>query len=389
MTYLVESNYQAYIFHLVYPLSWPYLTCALLLTLITITVEKGLSVVIALFVMLFSAIIWASFHSALSAGLNCLLNSPPQTYAFTSLPLQSSLYSSLLKKLCFATKKPLSFFSNLPRVYVFASLLIRSSINLTGILKRITLSRVISTTVTIVLVASLRYLYFGGLIANPLDLTESIYWAWCGGMFKLILEGVLSEHFIKMGASRGDITIDDMLKKLIKPIKAGYTTLAMENKDEHNPSAEGSSIHNDSASTNDALMHKKKLLSDMVKRGEISKETYVDRKYALTHVALEEVANRAAANKLDAVTRMMLSLEQIRMVERYSPTAPERQILLSHFLTNYPDSRDWTHSAEDILNASKSASSTQIDNTSKDEKKRELIEEMSGKSEEPESELPK
>lgn len=53
------------------------------------------------------------------------------------------------------------------------------------------------------------------------------------------------------------------------------------------------------------------------------------------------------------------------MVERYSPTAPERQALLSHFEKNFP-SRDCPASAEDLLNTSQNTSSTQIDNTSKD-----------------------
>lgn len=81
------------------------------------------------------------------------------------------MYSFLVKNLL---EKPLSFFSNLPIAHVFASLLVRSSINLTSILKKIALSRIISTTITIVLIATLRYLYFGSLMANPLNLIESI-----------------------------------------------------------------------------------------------------------------------------------------------------------------------------------------------------------------------
>lgn len=81
---------------------------------------------------------------------------------------------------------------------------------LSNILKKITLSRIISSTVTIILMATLRYLYVGGLISNPLDLSESISWAWFGAMFKLILESALSEIFIKMG---GDYSLHDYFKK--------------------------------------------------------------------------------------------------------------------------------------------------------------------------------
>lgn len=99
-----------------------------------------------------------------------------------------------------------------PKPHAFVSLPLQSSLNISNILKKITLSRVISTGVTVILMATLRYLYFGGLISNPLDIVESISWAWFGAMFKIILDGVLSEIFIKMG---GDYSLVDYLKKSI------------------------------------------------------------------------------------------------------------------------------------------------------------------------------
>ena len=350
-----------------------------------------------------------SIYRFLSASLNCFLNGPPKSYAFTSLPLQSSLYSYIVKVLSFLKGKemPLSFIRH--------------------ILRKITISKVLSTTVTIVLVAILRYVYFGGVIANPLDLTESICWAWSGAMFKLIIQYVLSEYFIKMG---GDVSIDDLVWKPGKPIKAGYTSFAMEDKGKqiagaessstHNASAESSSTHNastESSSTHDASaesfytnidrhssaydaignissglgienkqnvgaessstqnagaesssthsntlspnkhsQHLTRQTADwwvMHKNGEISKEEYFARKQMLTHVTLEKIANEAAAKRLDNETRWKLDFEQIRMVEQYSPTAPERKILLSHFLKeeNFLDRKKALASAQDVLNA--------------------------------------
>lgn len=109
--------------------------------------------------------------NVLSLGAFRLLNRPPQTYVSTSLPLQSGLCSYLVRVLL---EKPLFIFSNPPKAHVFSSSPIRSSISLTSILKKITLSKVFSATITIILMATLRYIYFGGLIANPLNVTESI-----------------------------------------------------------------------------------------------------------------------------------------------------------------------------------------------------------------------
>lgn len=124
-------------------------------------------------------------------------------------------------------------------------------------------------------------------------------------MFRIISETALSEHFIKLG---GDITMDDLLKKPIKPIKVECTTLAMEKKDEHTPSAEGSFIRSGSdngsggpISQHDFLV-KQKLVWEKFKQGEISREEYDQWKYPEISKRLKETADESARNRVDTVT---------------------------------------------------------------------------------------
>ncbi len=83
----------------------------------------------------------------------------------------------------------------------------------------------ITITITIVIISTARYIYFGGLTLNPLNLTESLTWAWLGAMFKLVLEVTFDEHFLKMGGNRN---LHDFFKK---PTEYGATSLStMEDK---------------------------------------------------------------------------------------------------------------------------------------------------------------
>lgn len=182
----------------------------------------------------------------------------------------------------------------------------------------------------------------------------------------------------------GDLTIEDLLKK---PIKVGYTTLAMENRDEHNPTAERTLIRDATAYCQEISgdqRDKKKLLWYMFEQGEISRETYDERVRAMYHGALDKVADRAAEMRLDPITRMRLPRDQIRLMERFGITESQSEALLSHFSigtrgTQYQDSSAhrtsvaYDASVEYILNASstqtyntsQNASSTEIGNTSK------------------------
>ncbi len=119
-----------------------------------------------------------------------------------------SLISNTLAKLEWVLNSP-------PKPHAFVSLPKQSFLNISNILKKITLSKVISITITVIGMAILRYLYFWGLVSNPLDIAECIRWAWSAGIFKLIIESVLSELFIKMG---GDHSLEDYLNKGISLI---------------------------------------------------------------------------------------------------------------------------------------------------------------------------
>ena len=389
--YITYSKVKSYIYHLFYPLFLLFLTCALLSIVNAIIVKKSLSALIAISTIgetLFILVIFLLvLYSILLPGLSCFIYSPAKSYFLTvmrstrsthlqsqlQIPAQSSLYGYLVKMLL---EKGISFFSYL--------------------LKKITFSRVMSTTITIVLVASLRYLYFGGLIVNPLDLSESICWAWCAAMFKLILEGVLSEQFgfIKMGGDQ-DITINDKSKRPIKPIKIEYTTFAMENEEENEPSGESSSNRPKGPSTTGSKYNdysdKKKETWYKFEKGEISKEAYEARINMITHLALEEVANKAAAYRLDTETRMMLGTEQINMVQKHRPGSRERQEILAHFLSGFPDKEYGLYVArqyEEWLIEKKKADSTKIESASKSVEKLDLNEDRSDKSEKPESKSP-
>jgi hypothetical protein len=69
------------------------------------------------------------------------------------------------------------FLSSPPRPHAFAGPPLQSSLDISNILKKITLSKVISITITVIGMAILRYIYFGGLVSNPLDIAECITWA--------------------------------------------------------------------------------------------------------------------------------------------------------------------------------------------------------------------
>ena len=74
----------------------------------------------------------------------------------------------------------------------------------------------------------------------------------------------------------------------------------------------------------------------MLERGEISKETCEKRIIEINSEYLNRKADKAAEYRLDETTRVKLPYNVMRLIESYSPSSPERQALLSQYLSDTP-----------------------------------------------------
>jgi hypothetical protein len=118
-----------------------------------------------------------------SNSLEWGLDSPPKPHAFVSLPVQSTLKESI----SFFVQKRLNFLSGL---------------------KNITLSKIFAGVIAALLVVFVRYIIYGGITTNPLDLTQAIWLGILGCISRLFLLEIAIPIFNTNGIN---YTISDII----------------------------------------------------------------------------------------------------------------------------------------------------------------------------------